>query len=87
MTENMQQAGANGDASTANGCGTDNGTGPRTGPIVWGALVLVFCAYVVQRTIAPASIDSAGWIAATVIGLGALLLIVGIGVIVGNRRR
>ena len=55
---------------------------PRTGPIVWGALFLVFCAYVVQRELAPGSIDTAVWIATTVIGLGVLLLAVGIAVVI-----
>lgn len=57
-------------------------TRPRTGPIVWGALFLVFCAYVVQRELAPASVDTAVWIAFTVIGLGVLLLAVGIAVVI-----
>lgn len=60
---------------------------PRTGAIVWGAFVLVFCAYVTQRILAPATVDSTGWIAATVIGLGVLLLIVGVIVVARNRRR
>ena len=60
-------------------------SGPRTGPIVWGALILAFCAYVVQRTVSPTSIDTTGWVAITVIGLGALFLIVGIVVMVRNR--
>ncbi|MGI8393029.1 hypothetical protein [Leucobacter sp. W1038] len=55
---------------------------PRTGPIVWGALFLVFCAYVVQRELAPSSVDTAVWIATTVIGLGVLLLAVGIAVVI-----
>ncbi|MBU3994872.1 MAG: hypothetical protein KKF42_03690 [Actinobacteria bacterium] len=55
---------------------------PRTGPIVWGALFLVFCAYVVQRELAPSSVDTAVWIATTVIGLGVLLLVVGIAVVI-----
>ena len=61
-------------------------SGPRTGPIVWGALVLVFCAYVVQRTFDPAKVDVTGWLAATVIGLGLLLLVVGTIVVVKNRK-
>ena len=55
---------------------------PRTGPIVWGALFLVFCAYVVQRELAPGAVDTAVWIAITVIGLGVLLLAVGIAVVI-----
>lgn len=58
---------------------------PRTGPIVWGALFLVFCAFVVQRELAPGAVDAAVWIAVTVIGLGVLLLAVGIAVVLRGR--
>ncbi len=61
---------------------------PRTGPIVWGAVILIFCAYIAQRTLAPASIDTTTWAIASVVGLGLLLLVVGIAVIVrGGRQR
>lgn len=59
---------------------------PRTGPILWGAVFLVFCAYVVQRELAPAAVDPAVWIAATAIGLGVLLLAVGLAVVLRNAR-
>lgn len=59
---------------------------PLTGPIVWGALFLVACAYFVQRALAPGVVDAAGWITATVIGLGVLLLVVGVAVVIRNRR-
>lgn len=59
---------------------------PRTGPIVWGSLMLLFCAYVVQQTIAPGSIDALTWAIASVIGLGVLLLLVGLAVIVRSAR-
>ena len=64
----------------------EGSAGPRTGTIVWGALVLVFCAYIAQRTFAPTTVDATGWLAATVIGLGLLLLIVGTVVVVKNRK-
>jgi hypothetical protein len=50
-------------------------TGPRTGPIVWGALILAFC-----------GLDTAWWITATVIGLGVLLLVVGGAILLRGRR-
>ncbi|NLA65696.1 MAG: hypothetical protein GX862_07190 [Leucobacter sp.] len=59
---------------------------PRTGPIVWGALILVFCAFVTQRTLAPGTVNATTWIIASMIGLGALLLIVGVAVIFRSRR-
>lgn len=60
---------------------------PRTGPIVWGALILAFCGYVAQRTLYPGQPDATTWITATVIGLGLLLLGVGTAVLIRNRRR
>ncbi|WP_449283073.1 hypothetical protein [Leucobacter sp.] len=60
-------------------------TGPRTGPIVWGALILAFCGYAAQRAFGPGGMDTAWWITATVIGLGLLLLVVGVAVAVRNR--
>ncbi|QIK63995.1 hypothetical protein G7068_12895 [Leucobacter viscericola] len=60
---------------------------PRTGPIVWGALILAFCGYVAQRTLYPGLPDATTWITATVIGLGLLLLGVGTAVLLRNRRR
>lgn len=59
---------------------------PRTGPIVWGALILAFCGYAAQRAFGGGELDTAAWITATVIGLGVLLLGVGTAVIVRNRR-
>lgn len=61
--------------------------GPRTGPIVWGALILIFCGYIAQQAFGGNGLDTAGWIAATVIGLGVLLLGVGIAVLIRNARR
>src|SRR5690606_5779397 len=60
--------------------------GPRTGPIVWGALVLAFCGYVAQRVFGSGVSDAGWWVAATVVGLGALLLIVGIAVVIRGAR-
>lgn len=61
--------------------------GPRTGPIVWGALILGFCGYVVQRTLSPGDLDATTWITAVTIGLGVLLLGVGTVVLIRNHRR
>jgi hypothetical protein len=60
---------------------------PRTGPIVWGCLILAFCAYIVQRVYAPDTVDTAFWITGTVFGLGAVLLGVGIAILARNARR
>ena len=60
---------------------------PRTSPIVFGALILVFCAYVAVRA-AGGSIDPIAWLITTILGLGALLLLVGVAVLVrGSRDR
>lgn len=56
---------------------------PRTGPIIWGALILMFCAFVAVRT-AGGAIDPVSWIITTVLGIGALLLIVGVVVLIRN---
>lgn len=58
---------------------------PRTTPIVWGSLILVFCAYVAVRA-AGGAIDPAAWIITTILGLGALLLVVGIAVLARSQR-
>lgn len=60
---------------------------PRTGPIVWGALILAFCVYIAQRTVSPGAVDTAAWVVATVIGLGLLLLGVAVAVLVRGGRR
>lgn len=61
-------------------------TGPRTGPIVWGALILAFCGYAAQRAFGTDGLDTAWWITATVIGLGVLLLVVGGAILLRSRR-
>ena len=59
---------------------------PRTGPIVWGAIFLAFCVYVAAQTAAPGSVDTTTFVIASVIGLGALLLAVGVAVLARNAR-
>ncbi|MFC5339097.1 hypothetical protein [Leucobacter denitrificans] len=59
---------------------------PRTSPIVWGSLILVFCAYVFVRT-EGWSVDTTTWLITTIIGVGALLLVVGIAVLLRNSRQ
>lgn len=61
-------------------------TGPRTGPIIWGVIILAFCGYVTQRIFGNAGIDGSWWIIATVIGLGVLLLGIGLTVMLRNHR-
>lgn len=58
---------------------------PRTSPIVWGSLVLVFCAYVFAR-MGGWSVDTTTWIIATIIGVGALLLVVGVAVLLRSSK-
>ncbi len=65
---------------------TDARPRPRTGPIVWGALILVFCGYIVQRTLAPGAIEPLTWAIASGVGLGVLLLVVGVAVIARGAR-
>ena len=60
---------------------------PRTGPIVWGCLILSFCAYAAQRVLLPGEVDVALWVTATVLGLGALLLGVGIAIAIRSANR
>ncbi|MHA3723335.1 hypothetical protein ACXR2T_05590 [Leucobacter sp. HY1910] len=62
-------------------------TGPRTSPIIWGALILAFCGYITQRSFGGAGLDGSWWIIATVVGLGLLLLGVGLTVILRGRGR
>lgn len=57
----------------------------RTGPIVWGALFLTFCAWIAQRAFFPDAIAPELWITFTAIGLGVILL--GVGIAVGLRDR
>ncbi|WP_217133375.1 hypothetical protein [Leucobacter chinensis] len=59
---------------------------PRSGPIVWGTLMLAFCAWVTQRALFPDIVQTGLWIALTVLGLGALLLIVGVSVAMRGKR-
>lgn len=59
----------------------------RSGPIVWGALVLVACAFVAQQVLAPGTLDATAWVTAIVLGLGVLLLVAGIAAVVKQSRR
>lgn len=58
---------------------------PRTGPVVWGALILVLCAFVTVRETGGV-IDPTAWFITTVIGLGVLLLGVGVAVLIRGPR-
>lgn len=65
-------------------------TGPRptrVGTIVWGAMVLVACAFVAQATLAPGTLDATAWVTALVLGLGVLLLVAGVAAVVKQARR
>lgn len=64
-----------------------NPSGPRTWPIVWGAMVLAFCAYLVFQLVAPGVVTGTVFFIFAVIGLGVLLLGVGIAVVVRQTRR
>ncbi|WP_449277680.1 hypothetical protein [Leucobacter sp. GX24907] len=59
---------------------------PRTGPIIWGVLILAFCAYVTQRSLAPDTVDTTVWATGTLLGLGAVLLLVGLGLLFRRNR-
>lgn len=59
---------------------------PKTGPIVWGVLVLAFCLYTTFQVWAPGWINGTTFVIGATIGLGLLLLAVGAGVIVRNSR-
>lgn len=50
---------------------------PKTGTIVWGVLMLAFCAYMAVQLVAPDSIDVTTFVIAGTIGLGVLLLAIG----------
>ena len=60
---------------------------PRTGPIVWGVLVLAFCAFTSFQTIAPNRVDGTTFVIAAMIGIGLLLLAVGTAVVVRSARQ
>ena len=59
----------------------------RSGPIVWGAIVLVACAFVAQQVLAPGTLDATAWVTALVLGLGVLLLVAGVAAVVKQSRR
>lgn len=58
---------------------------PRTGPIVWGVLFLIFCAWVTQRTFFPSTLTPQLWLIFAAIASGVVLL--GVGLIIGIRGR
>ena len=60
---------------------------PRTSPIVWGAIVLAFCAFSAAQLIAPGALDGSAFVIATIIALGVLMLVVSIVVIARNAHR
>lgn len=64
----------------------DKRSGASTGAIVWGVLILAFCAVVLQQTLAPGTVDPGMWVTGVVLGLGALLLVVAVAVILRGRR-
>lgn len=59
---------------------------PRTGPIVWGTLLLALCVWVGGRTFFPGVVSGEVFLILTAIGLGVLLLGIGIAVAVRNHR-
>ncbi len=59
---------------------------PRTGPIVWGTLFLMFVAFVAQRVFFPGYIPPVAWVTLTVIGIGVMLLVVGVVIVLRNGR-
>lgn len=64
----------------------DKRSGASTGTIVWGVLILAFCAVVLQQSLAPGTVDPGLWVTGVVLGLGALLLVVAVAVILRGRR-
>ena len=59
---------------------------PKTGTIVWGVLMLAFCAYMAVQLVAPDSIDVTTFVIAGTIGLGVILLAIGGIVIIRSNR-
>lgn len=55
---------------------------PKIGPIVWGVLVLAFCAYTASQVVAPGNVDGTTFVIAATISLGVLLLVIGAAVII-----
>lgn len=60
---------------------------PRTGTIVWGVLVLAFCAFTSFQTVAPNRVDGTTFVIAAMIGIGLMLLAVGAAVVVRSARQ
>lgn len=59
---------------------------PKTGPIVWGVLVLAFCVYTAFQAVAPGSVNGTTFVIAVTITLGVLLLAIGAAVIVRSSK-
>lgn len=72
--------------ATPGGRPVDSRARPRTGPIVWGVIVLAFCVYTAFQVLAPGSVDATVFVIAAVIGLGVLLLAVGVAVVLRASR-
>ncbi|MBP1325412.1 hypothetical protein JOF28_000644 [Leucobacter exalbidus] len=60
--------------------------GTRTGPIVWGVLILGFCCYIAQRAFPLAGWDTGTIAIVTILSLGILLLGIGVIVLMRNQR-
>ena len=60
---------------------------PCTGTIVWGVLVLAFCAFTSFQTVAPNRVDGTTFVIAAMIGIGLMLLAVGTAVVVRSARQ
>lgn len=58
----------------------------RSGPIVWGVVVLTFCAFVAQLIVSPAAVSPWAWITGLVLLVGLILLVVGVSVLVRQRK-
>lgn len=91
-SSNNNNGNSNGSNSSNNGSNSNSNSNapqlrrPRTGTIVWGVLVLAFCAYMAFQIMAPGSVDGTAFVIAGTIGLGVILLAVGAVVIVRSAR-
>lgn len=60
--------------------------GPRSGPIIWGTIVLAVCAYFGTQLVAPGAIEDVTFMVIGLIGLGLLMLAIAIAMIVRGAR-
>lgn len=58
----------------------------RTGPIVWGLIVLAICGFLAHQILAGGAVDSTVWLIGLVLVLGVLLLVIGVTVLVRQRK-